>query len=66
MLHEAFQCASLDIDFSENLTVLVKEEPQSLHWSNDKITVHSGILKCRGDKVTMLTCQTQRNMTKHL
>ena len=50
MLREAFQCASLDIDFSENLTVPVKEEPQSLHWSHDQITVHSGILKCRGEE----------------
>ena len=35
------------IDFSENLTVPVKYEPQSLHWSHEQVTVHSGLLKAQ-------------------
>ena len=40
----------IDIDFSENLTVPVKFEPQSLHWYHEEITVHSGIIKMNGEK----------------
>lgn len=40
----------LDIDFSENLSVPIKYEPQSCHWSHDQVTVHSGILKHFGLK----------------
>ena len=32
------------------LTVPVKFEPQSLHWCQQQVTVHSGILKCNGEK----------------
>ncbi|XP_066925552.1 uncharacterized protein [Clytia hemisphaerica] len=35
----------LDVDYSENLKIPVKYEPQSLHWSHTQVTVHSGILK---------------------
>ena len=35
----------LDVDFSENLTIPVKFEPQSLHWSHEQVTIHSAILK---------------------
>ena len=45
-----FNTVSLDLDFSENLQVPVKYEPQSLHWAREQLTVHSGILKCNGDK----------------
>ena len=38
------------IDFSENLTVPVNKEIQSLHWSREQKTIHSGILKFRGEK----------------
>ena len=43
-------CASVYIDFSENLTIPVKFEPHSLHWCHQQVTVHSGILKCNGEK----------------
>ena len=36
--------------FSENLSIPVKFEPQSLHLSYSYITVHSGILKNHGEK----------------
>ena len=45
-----FDCAYIDVDFSENLSVPVKYEPQSLHWAHDQVTVHSGILKVQGYK----------------
>ena len=44
--------AELGLDFSENITLPVKEEPQSLHWGGCKaeITVHSGISRSNGNK----------------
>ena len=47
---EHFDTVALDVDFSENLSIPVKFEPQSLHWSHEQVTVHSGILKCNGVK----------------
>ena len=35
---------------SENLTLDIKFEPQSLYWIKKQVTVHSGILKCQGVK----------------
>ena len=40
----------IDIDFSENLTVPVKFEQQSLHWSHEEITVYLGIIKMNSEK----------------
>ena len=40
----------MDIDFSENLQVPVRFEPQSFHWSHPQITVHSGLMKFNGQK----------------
>ena len=48
---ENLECTYIDIDFSENLTVGIKWEPQSLHWSKKQVTVHSGIVKVNGNKV---------------
>ena len=42
---ENFHAAFLDIDFSENLSLPVKHEPQFLHWHHDQVTVHTGIVK---------------------
>jgi len=47
VLHEGVY---IDVDFSENLSVPVKCEPQSLHWGHEQVTVHSGILKINGAK----------------
>ena len=47
---EHFDTISVDDDFSENLSIPVKYEPQSLHWSHSQVTVHSGILKNSGEK----------------
>ena len=48
--HDLFDALNTDIDFSENLLVPVKYEPQSLHWSHKQVTIHSGILKLNGEK----------------
>ena len=45
-----FDSVSIDINFAENLTVPVKYQPQSLHWSHEQVTVHSGIMKVKGEK----------------
>ena len=42
---EHFDTVSVDDDFSENLSIPIKYEPQSSHWSHSQATVHSGILK---------------------
>ena len=41
-----------NIDFSENLTLLLPQEIQSMHWGQAKtnVTVHSGLLKKEGIK----------------
>ena len=41
---------SVDVDFSENLSIPVKFEPQLLNWSHQQVTVHSGIMKVGGIK----------------
>ena len=47
---ELFDCAWIDVDFSENLSVPVKYEPQSLHRAHEQLSVHSGILTIKGIK----------------
>ena len=47
---DSFDALFIDIDFSENLKIPYKNEPQSVHWCYENITVHSGILKLHGDK----------------
>ena len=47
---ESLNAVYIDVDFSENLTVPVKYEPQSLHWAHEQVTVHSGLLKVNGSK----------------
>ena len=54
-------CTFLDVDLSENLSVPVKHEPQSLHWSHKQITVHSGILKANGEKFYHIYLSIDRN-----
>jgi len=49
-MQDHFNTISIDIDFSENLSVPVKFEPQSLHWFHQQVTVHSGLLKNEGEK----------------
>ena len=36
--------------FRKNLSVPVKYKPQSLHWEHEQLSVHSGILKIKGNK----------------
>ena len=51
MFLEHMECAYIDVDFSENLTIGIKWEPQSLHWCKKQVTVHSAILKFNEEKV---------------
>ena len=48
---DMMSCTYIDIDFSENLTIGIKWEPQSMHWSKKQVTVHSAILKFNEEKV---------------
>ena len=41
----------MDIDFSENLTIGIKWEPQETHWTKTQVTVHSGLVKLDEEKV---------------
>jgi len=45
-----FHVLFMDIDFSENLTIPVKFEPQSMHWYHETVTIPSGIIKLHGNK----------------
>ena len=47
---ELFDSVNLDVDFSEKLKVPLKYEPQSMHWIDAQIIVHSAILKTNGEK----------------
>ena len=42
---EQMKAVYVDTDFSENLTIGMKKEPQSLHWCKTQVTVHSAIVK---------------------
>ena len=46
-----FDCIEIDLDFSEKLAVPLKYEPQSMHWTNAQIIVHSAITKSQGQKI---------------
>ena len=50
-VHNFFnKCAIIDVDFSENLSVPVKFQPQSMHWCHQQVRIHSGITKINGEK----------------
>ena len=38
MFMDLFECVYLDVDFSENLTIDIKYEPQSRYWSKTTVT----------------------------
>ena len=46
----SFDAVFLNIEFSENLKLPVKFEPQSMLWCHKTITLHSGIIKLHGEK----------------
>ena len=50
IFRDHFDALFIDIDFSENLSIPVKYEPQSLHWYHEQVTIHSGIVKLHGEK----------------
>ena len=64
--YQLFLDASIDIDFSENLTLGIKFDPRSLHWVKKQITIHSGIVKCDGEKTYHPYVSNTKNMIKPL
>ena len=50
---EALSTIEVSLDFSENLTLTLPEEIQSMYWGQAKteISIHSGIFKSEGNKV---------------
>ena len=50
LLTDNFDVIFLYIDFSGNLIIPVKFEPQSMHWHLDTVTVHSGRVKLHREK----------------
>lgn len=59
---ELFDTLFIEKDFSEKLSTLVKYEPQSLHWSHEQTTVHSGLMKHNGEE----SYHPYFHMSKHL
>ena len=49
--YNLFEFVCIDIDFSDNLTLPVKHQAQSLHWSSTKVAVHSRIIKVDGENI---------------
>ena len=49
---ESLSTVEIHVDFSENLTLTLPEEIQSMYWGQAKtqVTLHSGILKFQGNK----------------
>jgi len=49
---ESLSTVEIHVDFSENLTLTLPEEIQSMYWGQAKtqVTIHSGILKFQGNK----------------
>ena len=41
----------IDTDFSENLTIGMRWEPQSLHWCKLQVSIHSALVKYHEEKV---------------
>ena len=50
IIQRAFYTVSIDIDISENLSIPIKYELQSLHWRHSQVIVHSGIMKNAEEK----------------
>ena len=48
---DAMKAIYIDTDFSENLTVGIRWEPQSLHWCKLQVSVHSALVKYGEEKV---------------
>ena len=47
---QLFNTIYIDVDFAENLTIPMKDQPQSLYWTQQHLSVHSGISKSRNGK----------------
>ena len=61
-----FESVGIDIDISENLTLPVKYQAQSLHLSYTNLTVHSGIIEVDGEKIYQVHLSKTIGMTELL
>ena len=50
-VNKVLNTVEMEIDFSKNLNVPIKEKPQELVWSNQQLTVHTGIVRNSGNKL---------------
>jgi len=50
VFHQIFYGVHLDLDYSENLTIPLKEMAQSIDWTQDTVPIHSGICKSKDGK----------------
>ena len=50
IFNSLFDTVSINIDFSEKLKILLKKEPQSVHWPGVEIIVDSRILRKDSNK----------------
>ena len=57
--------AYIDENFSGNLSLPVKYELQDLHWSQEQITVHSGVLKFKGENSYHRYLSAKRRHDQH-
>ena len=64
---EQFDAISIAIDYSENLPIPVKYEPQSLHWSHEQVTIHSGPASHTGSQIVIESdnCSSQYKSSCH-
>ena len=42
---------AIEIDFSENLTIPINHEAQSMHWTHRQVTVHTSVINCGSYKL---------------
>ena len=61
-----FESVGIDIDISENLTLPIKHQAQSLHLSYTYVTVHSGIIEADGEKIYQVHLSKTIGMTELL
>ena len=46
-----FNAVYMDMDYSENLAIPMKKQPQSLYWTQEMCSIHSEIWKFKNGKI---------------
>ena len=55
-----FNAVYMDMDYSENLTILMKKQPRSLYWTQEVYSIHSGISKSKNGKIYHRTISSKK------